>query len=295
MDERAERNRSAHPRCGLTGLAEHKGERRMTSRATWMALMVAGMAAANSVQAQDSCPSTNNNLWFSNQSTPSTPVDLEDGADYRIYLGKAVGTFRGDFLNAVIIRNGVCLGGHYLNQPAVGGAAGGPVEELVDDATLCLGSGDDYVEVLRTPYDPCGNFELQPFDYGNFSLTIVGGAGSDTLIGADGQDFLIGGSGSDWMTGVSGAGDYLAGGDGGDWLEGSSGNNTTSVGGPGNDFLFDHGGTGDRILGGDGDDYISAGCTDAFVHCGGGGGDVAEFDGFPWSWLGCETTVGPTC
>jgi Ca2+-binding RTX toxin-like protein len=250
------------------------------------------LSMAGSAAAQDAtCPAANR-LHFTPFGSP--PIDIRDGANYTIILGRATSRGGGEDIanGAFVTRNGVCLGFLFVG-------VGAPISEpgMNTHGNLCLGSGIDHVSVVTTTgTQTCGavSASVMPFNYNGFRLTMYGGGGSDTLGGGSGLDTLYGGAGADALGSVASPSDRFYGESGADWIAGSSGNSTIASGGGNDDLVYDGGGTSDTLEGGSGNDMLDSMCHTANFACGSGTDEAYSPDFYQW-FSSCESWIDESC
>jgi len=261
-------------------------------RCLTMLLLLSCFSAPTLLRAQTACPSSNRLVFFGQV---GDLLDLDDGASYTITLGRtsrfnSPGTpLSEQLLSAVVFRNGVCHRASGFGQwfASLNGAP--VVNGLPSDANLCLGDGNDLVQVLTTTQVvDCGgtSITVNSTNYGNPGrrLSIYGGGGIDFLLGGIGSDSLYGGEGIDVLSGVSSG-------------NGSPISDDRLFGENGDDVLIASPGTGTLLMsGGSGNDSIDHQCRPATVICG-SGTDSVTFAPNPrpfisrlcesWSQSGC--------
>jgi hypothetical protein len=230
------------------------------------------LGTASAVHAQNAaCPNTSMMTFTSAHN--GAVLNVRDGAKYAIWLGRTTNSAGNLALAALIMRNEVCLTGHWVKDGA------GATSSLTTNTNLCLGSGSDIVQVLAatTPISFCGfTFNMNAFAYGGRTLATYSGGGHDMVFGGSGRDHIFGGSGSDIVFGGSGSADELYGESSNDIVHGSKGSATYSSGGTLDDVVADDQGSNDSLYGGDGTDVVTSTCNSSFLFCGGiGDGDVA--------------------
>ena len=248
-------------------------------------------SASSVASAQALCPAANR-LRFKGQVGPD--LNLLDGAQYSITLGRTdrfnnPGVPLGQqAVSAIVFRNGVChrasgLGqwfAYRTNEPIMLGLPG--------DSNLCLGNGNDVLEIVMTQriIDCDGiQFIVNSMNYGNPArrLSTFGGGGDDFLLGGLGSDSIFGGIGGDVLFPVSEgtpgplSDDRLFGEDGNDALIGSPPPGTLTM------------------SGGAGNDQINHQCRPATVTCGLGTDSVSFAPSARPFGVSCETWSRAGC